>query len=72
MQEDEREVPKDQQSSLTFQQSIAVLKKELVEPLTKQQKVYQDQILELQKANKELMDALERRSSNRSKCNLQH
>ena len=70
-QEDEREVPKKQQSSLTLQQSIDVLKKELVEPLTEQQKVYQDQILELQKANKELMDALERRRSNRSKCNLQ-
>ena len=70
-QQDEREVPQDLQSSLTFEQSIAVLKKELVEPLTKQQKVYQDQILELQKANKELMDALERRRSNRFKCNLQ-
>ena len=70
-QEDEREVPNEQQSSLTFEQSIAVLKKELVDPLTEQQKVHQDQILELQKANKELMDALERRSRNRFKCNLQ-
>ena len=70
-QEDEREFPNEQQSSLTFEQSIAVLKKELVEPLTEQQKVHQDQILELQKANKELMDALERRRSNRFKCNLQ-
>ena len=70
-QEDEIEVPKKQQSSLTLQQTIDILKKELVEPLTEQQKVYQDQILELQKANKELMDDLERRRSNHFKCNLQ-
>ena len=59
-----------------LQQQAEAMRKEyfepLLEPLAKQQKEYQDKILELQTANKELLEALDKKkSTHHTKCSIQ-
>ena len=58
-----------------LQQQAETMRKEyfepLLEPLAKQQKEYQDKILELQTANRELLEALDKKKRTHTKCSIQ-